>query len=64
MTYFITSDNGHIEDIFGFRATFETIEEAKEFLKENHEDWTNEIVTYDIGTDNGITWKTVDSITL
>ena len=69
MKYFITTDNGHIEDILGDRATFNTIEDAVSFLNENHSDWIgdcqeDEGTRYEIGPDDGLVWNTLEVITL
>ena len=57
MRFFITTDNGHIEDFNGDRITFRSLNNAEEYIKDNHNDWTGgESQTYYIGTDNGVTW--------
>lgn len=57
MKYFITTDNGHIEDFNGDRINFRRLNDAEKYIKDNHKNWCgNENQTYYIGTDNGIIW--------
>jgi hypothetical protein len=65
MKFFITTENGHIEDNSGERECFFSIESATNFVQDNHSDWCGkESQTYFIGTDNGVVWKTIKTITL
>lgn len=64
MKFFITTDNGHIEDILGDRITFNSIEVAETYIKTNNSVWTDEPQTYYIGTDDGTTWDTVKTVEL
>lgn len=57
MKYFITTDNGHVEDFNGNRINFRTLDGAEDYVRDNHDIWTDgESQTYYIGTDNGVTW--------
>lgn len=57
MRYFITTDNGNIEDYNGERVNFRRLNDAVVYVKDNHNNWTGgESQTYYIGTDNGVTW--------
>jgi hypothetical protein len=65
MKYFITTENGHVEDRNGERIYFSTIKGAETYVNYYHEDWCgSEDQTYLIGTDDGIVWNTVKTIQL
>lgn len=65
MKYFITTDNGHIEDFNGNRITFNRLKNAQNYINKNHNEWCgNESQTYYIGTDDGVNWVDKKIITL